>query len=145
MTNPDDPSTGWYPDPHGGPGQTYRDGGQWRPDGPGQADAGNSAQQPLGQAPEVVDPHPGGLAHSTGPAAHGQPLSDKSKLVAGLLQIFLSPFAVGRFYLGYPNVAAVQIVVTICTCGLGAWWPIIDGILIIMGRVSDPEGRALRE
>jgi hypothetical protein len=39
----------------------------------------------------------------------------------------------------------IQIVVTICTCGLGAWWPIIDGILIITGRVPDPQGRALRE
>jgi hypothetical protein len=33
--------------------------------------------------------------------ANGRPLSDKSKLVAGLLQIFLGGFGIGRFYLGY--------------------------------------------
>jgi TM2 domain-containing membrane protein YozV len=127
MTNPDEPQAGWYPDPQGGPGQTYWDGQQWRADIP-------AAQSlaPYGNSQNGLD-------------AYGQPLSEKSKLIAGLLQIFLSPFAVGRFYLGYTNIAVIQIVVTICTCGLGAWWPIIDGILIITGRVPDPQGRALRE
>ncbi|ORV89919.1 hypothetical protein AWC11_13535 [Mycobacterium interjectum] len=77
--------------------------------------------------------------------AYGRPLSDKSKVVAGLLQIFLSTFAVGRFYLGYTNLAIIQIVVTVCTCGIGAFWPLIDGIMIIMGKVPDAQGRTLRD
>jgi TM2 domain-containing membrane protein YozV len=115
----------------------------------------------MDQALGLAGPYPGAAAqYSAVPAgqqlapygapgygvdAYGQPLSEKSKLVAGLLQIFLSPFAIGRFYLGYTNIAVIQIVVTLFTCGLGAWWPIIDGILIIMGRVPDPQGRTLRE
>jgi TM2 domain-containing membrane protein YozV len=109
---------------------------------------------PLDQALGVASPaYPGDAGQSVAPYggpgygvdAYGQPLSDKSKLVAALLQIFLSPFAIGRFYLGYTNIAVIQIVVTLFTCGLGAWWPIIDGILILMGRVPDPQGRTLRD
>lgn len=148
----ENPQPGWYPDPHGGPGPAYWDGGQWRldvpaPSGSGIAPPGMALDQALGIA---SSPYPGGQAAAPygGPAyvdAYGRPLSDKSKIVAALLQIFLSPFAVGRFYLGYTNIAVIQIVVTIFSCGIGAWWPIIDGILILMGRVPDAQGRTLRD
>lgn len=75
----------------------------------------------------------------------GNPLSDKSKMVAGLLQIFLGSFGVGRFYLGYTNIAIAQIAVTWLTCGIGAIWPFIDGIMMIMGNVPDSDGRKLRD
>lgn len=123
------PAAGWYPDPSGGPGQMYWDGQQWRPD---TAAAAGGVAPYAGNAPYGVD-------------AYGRPLSDKSKVVAGLLQIFLSTFAVGRFYLGYTNLAIIQIVVTVCTCGIGALWPLIDGIMIIMGKVPDAQGRTLRD
>jgi TM2 domain-containing membrane protein YozV len=77
--------------------------------------------------------------------AYGRPLSDKSKLTAGLLQIFLGGFGVGRFYLGYTNIGVLQIVVTILTCGFGSIWGLIDGIMILIGNVPDPQGRMLRE
>jgi TM2 domain/Protein of unknown function (DUF2510) len=136
-TIPDNPSAGWYSDPEGSAGQRYWDGHQWS-DYPASADA-------LGNVPSSGVPavQPGVAGY--GVDAYGRPLSDKSKLVAGLLQIFISPFAVGRFYLGYNNIAILQIVVTFCTCFLGAWWPIIDGIMIIMGKVPDPQGRTLRD
>ncbi len=123
------PAAGWYPDPSGGPGQMYWDGQQWRADTPAPA-AGVAPY--AGNAPYGVD-------------AYGRPLSDKSKVVAGLLQIFLSTFAVGRFYLGYTNIAIAQIAVSILTCGIGALWPLIDGIMIIMGKVPDAQGRTLRD
>ncbi len=123
------PAAGWYPDPSGGPGQAYWDGQQWRTDAPAAA-AGVAPY--VGNAPYGVD-------------AYGRPLSDKSKVVAGLLQIFLSTFAVGRFYLGYTNIAIAQIAVSILTCGIGALWPLIDGIMIIMGKVPDAQGRTLRD
>ena len=75
----------------------------------------------------------------------GNPLSDKSKLVAGLLQIFLGSFGVGRFYLGYPGMAVAQIAVTWLTCGIGGIWPLIDGIMMLMDKVPDSEGRKLRD
>lgn len=121
------PAPGWYPDPNGGSGERYWDGQQWRTDGP-QASASSVASY-------------GGAGYGADPS--GGQLSDKSKLVAGLLQIFLGSFAVGRFYLGYTNIALIQIAVTICTCGIGALWPLVDGIMIIMGKVPDAQGRQL--
>ena len=75
----------------------------------------------------------------------GRPLSDKSKMVAGLLQIFLGTFGIGRFYLGYNGIAVAQLAVSLLTCGIGAIWPLVDGILILLGKVQDPSGRPLRE
>lgn len=72
------------------------------------------------------------------------PLSDKSKVTAGLLGILLGSFGLGRFYLGYTKVAVAQIAVTWLTLGIGGIWPFIDGILILLGKVPDAEGRALR-
>jgi hypothetical protein len=34
--------------------------------------------------------------------------------------------------------------VTILTCGIGALWPFIDGIVILAGDPKDPQGRPLR-
>lgn len=127
------PSAGWYPDPNGGPGQRYWDGTQWQ---------GESAVPAAQQFTAYPTPYAGA---QYGVDAYGRPLSDKSKLVAGLLQIFLSTFAVGRFYLGYTNIALAQIGVTILTCGVGAIWPLVDGILIICGKVPDAQGRTLRD
>jgi TM2 domain-containing membrane protein YozV len=122
------PAPGWYPDPSGGPGQKYWDGHEWLASPPVQ--------------PAAVAPYggPGG-----GVDAYGQPLSDKSKLVAGLLQIFVGGFGIGRFYLGYSTIGVLQIVATVLTCGVGALWGLIDGIMIITGKVPDAEGRTLRE
>nr|WP_246462028.1 TM2 domain-containing protein [Nocardia transvalensis] len=66
-------------------------------------------------------------------------------MVAGLLQIFLGGFGVGRFYLGYPGMAVGQIAVTWLTCGIGGIWPLIDGIMILTGKVRDQYGRPLQE
>ena len=71
----------------------------------------------------------------------------KSKLVAGLLGIFLGGFGVHRFYLGYTGIAIAQIAVTICTCGAGALWGLIEGILILAGSTitTDADGQTLKE
>lgn len=80
------------------------------------------------------------------PAGAGQPpQSDKSKVVAGLLGIFLGSFGVGRFYLGYTGLGVAQILVTWLTLGIGGIWPFIDGILILVGKVPDAQGRPLRD
>jgi len=85
-----------------------------------------------GPAPYGVDP------------ITGMPFSDKSKVVAGILQIAL-PFGAGRFYTGHTGLAIAQIAVFFCTCGLGWIWSFIDGILMLTGKVTDAEGRPLRD
>ena len=101
------------------------------------------AGQPAGYAGQ---PGPyAGYPAAYGVDAYGRPLSDKSKLTAGLLQIFLGSLGIGRFYLGYTTIGVLQLVVTIVTCGLGSIWGLIDGIIILIGNVPDPQGRTLRE
>ncbi|GFG49081.1 hypothetical protein CQY20_25730 [Mycolicibacterium agri] len=78
----------------------------------------------------------------------GEPLSDKSKLVAGLLQLIglFGLVGIGRIYLGYTGLGIAQLVVGLITCGIGAIvWGIVDAVLIFTDKVRDPEGRPLRE
>lgn len=75
----------------------------------------------------------------------GELYSDKQKLTAGLLQIFLGSFGAGRFYLNQPGMAIGQIAVTWLTCGIGGIWPLIDGIMMLTGSVRDQYGRPLRD
>ena len=74
----------------------------------------------------------------------GLPYSDKSKVVAGLLQIFLGWLGVGRFYLGNIGMGIAQILVILFTFGLGFLWPLIDGIVLLAGSPRDRYGRPLR-
>jgi TM2 domain-containing membrane protein YozV len=70
----------------------------------------------------------------------------KSKLAAGLLGIFVGGFGVHRFYLGYVGIGIVQIIVTLITCGVGALWGFIEGIVIIAGGwPKDAQGLPLKE
>ncbi|MEK7727040.1 MAG: TM2 domain-containing protein [candidate division KSB1 bacterium] len=74
------------------------------------------------------------------------PFDAKSKLVGGLLGIFLGGFGVHRFYLGYTGIGIAQIAVTIVTCGIGAIWGLIEGILILTGSMNtDAKGQALKD
>jgi TM2 domain-containing membrane protein YozV len=76
---------------------------------------------------------------------YGRPLSDKSKVVAGVLQLVLGGFGVGRFYIGDNRTAVFQLIVTLITCGLGHIWGMIDGILILVNGGVDAQGRVLRD
>lgn len=68
----------------------------------------------------------------------------KSKLVAGLLGIFLGAWGVHNFYLGFTRKAVIQIIVTIVTCGIGSLWGLIEGILILCGNINtDAKGNRL--
>jgi len=115
-----------------------------------------------GYGPAPIEPWQGAPAAGISPAApygidpvSGKPFSDKSKLVAGLLQLFFGSFAVGRFYLGYTSIAIAQIAVVFLVGGIGSvftcgasllviLWPAIDGILMLVGKVPDAQGRPLR-
>jgi len=72
----------------------------------------------------------------------GLPFSDKSKIIAGLLQLFLGCFGAGRFYTGHTGLAVAQLLVSWLTCGI---WPLVDAIMMFMGKVTDAQGRPLRD
>ena len=78
----------------------------------------------------------------------GEPFSDKSKVIAGLLQLLglFGLVGIGRIYLGYTGLGVAQLIVGLVTCGLGAIvWGIIDAILLLTDKVRDPQGRPLRD
>ncbi len=78
--------------------------------------------------------------------AYNPMTEQKSKVVAGLLQLFLGGFGAGRFYLGYTGIGVAQLLVTLFTCGIGGLWPFIDGILILCGQVpNDANGIPLKD
>lgn len=74
----------------------------------------------------------------------------KSKIAAGLLGIFLGSFGVHNFYLGYTGKAIAQLLITLLTCGFGAFvssiWGLIEGILILTGSINtDANGNPLQD
>jgi TM2 domain-containing membrane protein YozV len=62
--------------------------------------------------------------------------AQKSRVAAGLLGIFLGTFGAGRFYLGYKKMGWLQLAASIFTGGIGGFWGIIDGIMILKGSVE---------
>lgn len=146
---PDEPFTHPY-QPHQPPGYGYpqQPGGlsQYNPGYPPQPAgyAGYPHQQIDPSAPYGRDP------------ATGQPLSDKSAVAAGLLQLFLGWFGAGRFYIGSTTVAVVQLAgflvsvfLSIFLIGFVLWtflgiWVFIDAIMMFTGSVKDGQGRKLR-
>jgi TM2 domain-containing membrane protein YozV len=107
---------------------------------------------PPGQYPPPPGPYPPAYVDPAAPYGRhpltGEPLSDKSKLVAGLLQLIglFGLVGIGRIYLGYTSLGVVQLVVGLITCGIGAVvWGIVDAVLLFTDKVRDPEGRPLRD
>lgn len=68
----------------------------------------------------------------------------KSKMVAGLLGIFLGAWGIHNFYLGYSGKGILQIALTILTCGIAGIWGFVEGILILCGNINtDADGNIL--
>jgi len=108
-------------------------------------------QPPPGQ-PGYPLPPPGAYFDPLAPYGRhpmtGEPYSEKSKVIAGLLQLLglFGILGIGRFYLGYTGLGVAQLLVGIFTCGIGAIiWGIIDAILLLTDKVRDPQGRPLRD
>ena len=89
--------------------------------------------------------------------ATGVPLSEKSATTAGLLQLFLGLFGIGRFYIDSTQIAVAQLCVGLfgtvltlfCFFGFpillgGIIWAIVDAIMMFTGSVQDNYGRKLR-
>ncbi|MGW5054695.1 DUF1707 domain-containing protein [Actinokineospora sp. NPDC004072] len=103
---------------------------------------------------DLPPPYPAFVAPPAWPVAPQQPLpiyppptapppvvySPKSKLAAGLLQIFV-PIGAGRFYTGHYGIAVTQLL----TCGGFGIWSLIDGIILLSTDSTDAEGRRLQD
>lgn len=73
--------------------------------------------------------------------AYGQ----KSRLVAGLLGIFLGGLGVHNFYLGYIGKAIAQIALSFCF-GIGAIWGFVEGVMLLAGSINcDANGVPLKD
>ncbi|GMU21760.1 MAG: hypothetical protein AMXMBFR13_18490 [Phycisphaerae bacterium] len=92
------------------------------------------------------------------PAGYARPVregvSPKSRLLAGLLGVFLGGLGAHRFYLGFPGVAFLQILVTTVSFLLclrihgytiGFIWGFVEGVLLLAGRMRDSKGRPVLE
>lgn len=83
-----------------------------------------------------------------------RPVGGKSKLVAGLLALFLGCWGIHNFYLGYTSKGLTQLLVSlvggIFSCGIAtiviAIWSLVEAIQIFTGTIgTDASGAALRD
>lgn len=114
-----------YPQQSGYPPQGYPQQPGYGPPPPGYGYPPHGGAMP--GAPFGVDP------------LTGTPYSDKSRTVAGVLQLLLGGFGAGRWYTGHTGIAVAQLL----TCGGLGIWALVDGILMLIGKVTDSQGRPL--
>ena len=66
-----------------------------------------------------------------GLTVRGSAAGAKSKVVAGLLGIFLGGLGIHKFYLGYTKEGVIQLIVSVVTCGVGSLIGLIEGIIYL--------------
>jgi TM2 domain-containing membrane protein YozV len=54
-----------------------------------------------------------------------------SRIACGVVGILLGGFGIHKFMLGQTMPGIIQIVISLCTLGLGAWIGIIEGIIYL--------------
>lgn len=74
----------------------------------------------------------------------------KSKIIAGLLGIFLGGLGIHNFYLGYKGKAIAQLLISVLSFGflaiISSIWGLIEGILILVGTIDcDANGVPLKD
>ena len=65
--------------------------------------------------------------------------SDKDFVVLVLLSVLVGGLGIDRFYLGKIGTGILKL---LTLGGLGIWW-LIDLVLIVMGKMTDSEGRVV--
>jgi TM2 domain-containing membrane protein YozV len=100
---------------------------------------GYSVQDAPASGPVAVGYDMGGFAH---PTAYATPVSDRSRVLAGVLQMLIP--GVGRMYLGYAAIGVLQLLLAMCV--VGYIWSFIDGVMMLIGTVKmDGYGRKLSD
>lgn len=69
------------------------------------------------------------------------PKSSKSKLVAGLLALFVGGIGVHNFYLGYMGRGIAQLLLS--WTGITSIWALVEAIMIFTGSIPDANGNPL--
>jgi hypothetical protein len=75
------------------------------------------------------------------PPADDVERSQRSRMVAGFLGIFLGPLGIHRFYLGYWGIGLAMLF----TGGGLFFWGFFDAIFVMLGRIPDADGRPLSD
>jgi TM2 domain-containing membrane protein YozV len=77
----------------------------------------------------------------------GHALPNKSRMVAGLLALFLGGIGIHQFYLGKNGLGVTMLLICVCTCGYGGIitgiWALINAISIFTGSERDSRGYPL--
>ncbi len=102
--------------------------------------------------PTVPGPTPIPYADRIAALRHAaSPISSRSKIVAGLLGIFLGQLGIHRFYLGYTGTGLFMLLITVfaggatggASCGLIWLWGFIEGVICLCGGMRDVDGLEL--
>ncbi|MDX2066088.1 MAG: GYF domain-containing protein [Fimbriimonadaceae bacterium] len=100
-----------------------------------------AAPNPTAPAYGVQGYDPSGMPYQYG-SAYGTPVSDRSRVLAGVLQMLIP--GVGRMYLGYAAIGVLQLLLAMCV--VGYIWSFIDGVMMLIGTVKmDGYGRKLAD
>ncbi len=60
-----------------------------------------------------------------------KPVGADKKIAAGVCGILLGGLGVHKFILGYTKEGIIQIIISICTCGIGSILGLIEGIIYL--------------
>ena len=66
-----------------------------------------------------------------------KPAGAEKKIAAGVCGILLGGLGIHKFILGYTKEGIIQIIVTICTCGIGSIIGLIEGIIYLTKSDED--------
>ncbi len=86
-----------------------------------------------------------------GCSTESKQFSDKSKLTAGLLAVFLGAIGIHNFYLGHTQRGTIQLVATLLLSGTYvvpiamAVWGIVEAVNIFMDKMTDSDGLPLKD
>jgi len=157
-TTPSAPYASPYPGQTGAQGQQ---GGGWSgytppqaPNQPGYPQNQQAYPQSPGGYPPAGQPYPA-QSYPAQPYP-GQWVQEdpyaKSRVVAGLLGIFLGAFGIHRFYTGHTGIGVLMLLITVFSLGILAAvtsiWGLIEGILYLVSKTGsysrDASGRPLR-
>jgi TM2 domain-containing membrane protein YozV len=61
----------------------------------------------------------------------------EKKILCGIFGILLGTLAIHKFILGYTKEGIIQIVISICTCGIGGIIGFIEGIIYLTKSDED--------